>query len=320
MQRLNDAYAVLRDPDRRAAYDRQRREQPLHGPGRPVEGEQGPRPGHRRERAPGDRKEPAHRDEWEAADARERMSERFAVPLFLVVLLALSGAGGSLKCVVEGIRSWAAGMVLGETAWGTGGRVDPTDKIDLDSVRPGEVTDLPAAISHDEVHDRRLRTYQGFADSVWTWGVGVFDLDRGLGPGATADLTCEECAALADETFVEHLATLRRAADLVAPDSLSIERFESPPFEVAAVTYRGVRNPRSWLPVFGRLRPDGRWRATYGRTLGTRSWSPSATFNGFVAGADGLVRLTVRPCGAEEIECEAVVDLVARTIRLGAVP
>ena len=84
--------------------------------------------------------------------------------------------------------------------------------------------------------------------------------------------------------------------------------------------YAVLRDPRSWLLVFGRLRPDGRWRATYGRTLGTRSWSPSATFNGFVAGSDGLVRLTVRPCGAEEIECEAVVDLVARTIRLGAAP
>ena len=77
----------------------------LPGPGRPVGGEQGPRPGYRRERVPGDRKEPAHRDEWEAADARERMSERFAVPLFLVVLLALFGVGGSLKYVVEGIRS-----------------------------------------------------------------------------------------------------------------------------------------------------------------------------------------------------------------------
>ena len=190
-------------------------------------------------------------------------------------------------------------MVLGETAWGTGGRVDPTDKIDLDSVRPGEVTDLPAAaISHDEVHDRRLRTYQGLADSVWAWGVGVFDLDRGLGPGATADLTCEECAALADETFVEHLATLAtrrrpRSAGLVVHRAVRIAAFRGGGGHLPGV--RGIYARGSWCSVACDRMVDGE-RPTDG-PLGTRSWSPSATFNGFVAGVDGLVRLTVRPAG-----------------------
>ena len=127
-----------------------------------------------------------------------------------------SGCRRGSRCRSSSWSSWrcpgraAPSSTSSRESGSTGGGVDPTDEIDPDSVRPGEVTDLPAAISHDEVHDRRLRTYQGLADSVWAWGVGVFDLDRGLGPGATADLTCEECAALADETFELPLA--RRAA------------------------------------------------------------------------------------------------------------
>ena len=153
MQRLNDAYAVLRDPEQRAAYNRQRCERPRTGQARPAGAGREPRTGRARtDRARGEPRQPADRDVGEgAADDRERMSERLAVPLFLAVLLALSGAGGSLKGVAEGVWSCAADMARGETACGAGGGVAPAEEIDPDARRAGGGTNVPAATTRGEV-------------------------------------------------------------------------------------------------------------------------------------------------------------------------
>ena len=116
MQRLNEAYAVLRDPGRRAAYDRRRYEE-AWAKMPPLPAELARRPphagagrGHARRR----HRRQESRERW-AARAPAWSLESMGIVLFLLVLIALSGPGRLLHRVFDETWSWAAGSLNGES-------------------------------------------------------------------------------------------------------------------------------------------------------------------------------------------------------------
>ena len=304
MQRLNDAYAVLSDPARRAAYDRRRCERTAADPERQA---RRPRQG---------------REEWErAVDARAWTSERFGAVLLLVVLIAMSGSGRSLRDAAESVWAWAVDRVPAQAPHGTAAATGPHDEESPASPWAKRRSDIALAGSYRPSGSVPLAIYRRLARDVRAWGRGVLDLDLGAAPGRTVDLACETCPAIEDGILSAYLAALHDVADRIDPDVLSIDRFESPAFDILAVTCLGAGGPGAWgLQVFARRRPAGVWRAVYGRTLGRGQDGSSATVLGFAAGAGAVLRLSVYPCAGRAGECEALVDLDARTVRLLETP
>ncbi len=136
MQKLNEAYAVLRDPDRRAAYDRQRCEEAwAEAPPPPAEPARRPTPagaGRRHARSPRRRQPSQER----RADRRPAWAlESLGILLFLLVLIALSGPGRLLQHLFDETWSWAAGSLTGESREGPG---PPTPDEPQDRALPAE--------------------------------------------------------------------------------------------------------------------------------------------------------------------------------------
>ena len=300
MQRLNDAYAVLSDPDRRGAYDRLQRRQASAGPEREEE------------------QSGAGSEKWEdTAYAQSWMLDRLAAMLLVVVLFAMSGAGRLMQHVVGATWAAASEWVSGAPSEGAPALIGRDRESGDPASRAGRGSDVALATLQDSYDSGSVATYRRLVAEVRAWGEGIFDRDLDAGPGSAVDLACGTCAAIDDETFVRHVAALRRAADDIDPNLLSIDRFGSPSFDLAVVTSVSVGEARPWVvQVFERRRAYGAWRAIYGRTLGRGAYGPSATVDGFVAGTDGLVQVSVLPCGGQAIGCEALMDLDARTIRV----
>ena len=139
----------------------------------------------------------------------------------------------------------------------------------------------------------RLEAYRELAGVVRSWGGEV--IGRNI-RGGVVDLACAACPAVDDETFAAVLSEMQSAAKRVETDSLSVRRFASADFDVAEVEYRGMGDESWFLLMFARPRPDGAWRALYGRDLGYRVDSDDALVEGFVPGTSELVRVSVYPC------------------------
>ena len=162
----------------------------------------------------------------------------------------------------------------------------------------------------------RYRSYYAVARSVRAWGDGVMvdSISRSF-RADVVDMACDACPAIDDASFSARLAALRRAADEVDPDSLSIERFESPAFDLVTVEYMVAGDVESAFTLLFARRPGDPWRPLYGwfRVEELHTFVFGAV-EGFVTGEDALVRLSVSsrdfPPG------EAVLDLEARTLRL----
>ena len=162
----------------------------------------------------------------------------------------------------------------------------------------------------------RYWSYYAVARSVRAWGDGVIvrSIRRSL-RGSVVDITCDACPAIDDGSFSARLGALRRAADGVDPDSLSVERFESPAFDLVVLEYMAVGDVESAFALMFARRPGGPWQPIYGwrREEETYNFVYGAV-EGFVAGADALVRLSVS--SRDFPPREAILDLDARTLRV----
>lgn len=160
----------------------------------------------------------------------------------------------------------------------------------------------------------RFRAYYAVAGDLRALG------DEVVRPIATRresviDIACDACPAIDDQSFSARLAALRRAAADVDPDSLSIERFESPAFKLVVVEYMTTGDVESAFTLLFASRTGGPWRPIYGwRRIEETYRFVFGAVDGFVAGADALVRLSVssRDFGS----WEAIVDLDGRTLRV----
>ena len=163
----------------------------------------------------------------------------------------------------------------------------------------------------------RVRALYAAAGDVRAWGSGVVARAIATEPGTTIDVACDACAEIDDTTLSARLTRLRRSADLVEPDSVSIERFASPAFELVVVGYRATGDPeRPFTLLF--VRPlEGPWQPIYGWERAPYFY-PFGHVDGFVPGADALVRLSVE--FRNFLPREAFLDLDARTLRVAMAP
>ena len=163
----------------------------------------------------------------------------------------------------------------------------------------------------------RVRELYTVAGDLRAWGNGVVAQAIATEPDTAIDIACDACAVIDDAAFSGRLTALRRAADLVEPDWVSIERFESSAFELVAVNYRASGDPRPSFHLLFARRPDGPWQPIYGWERVSR-FGPSGAVEGFVPGVGALVRLSVYSWSSQPRE--ALLDLDARTFRVAAVP
>ena len=163
----------------------------------------------------------------------------------------------------------------------------------------------------------RVRELYTVAGDVRAWGNGVVAQAIATEPDTVIDIACDPCAVIDDAAFSGRLTALRRAADLVEPDWVSIERFESSAFELVAVNYRASGDPRPSFDLLFARRRDGPWQPVYGWERVSR-FGPSGAVEGFVPGVGALVRLSVYSWSSPPRE--ALLDLDARTFRVAAVP
>ena len=163
----------------------------------------------------------------------------------------------------------------------------------------------------------RIRGLYAVAGDLRAWGNGVVADSIAAEPDTVIDIGCDACAVIEDATFSARLTALRRAADLVEPYWVSIERFESAAFELVAVNYRAAGDPRPSFDLLFARRRDGPWRPIYGWERDSR-FGPSGVVEGFVPGAGALVRLSVYSWAYPPRE--ALLDLDARSFRVAPVP